>query len=294
MIEDGYPIFNEKDWKAVPGAQAGALILDYKIPNKFRYWACHCLACGNPYVEKREDNLKIGAIGGVTYTSGRKYNGTRSCGCKQNKQFVNANTKGIINEDLTGQVLHGWKLIKKTFIKDSNRSQLYLCQSTIKPSYFDLLSIRHLKDGYVAQAKLANKKYNEIQLSYTEPKNLSYNEQKILQLLKNTNIHGRVQAKFEKCKDKLPLPFDFIIENKYIIEYDGQQHFSSIASWGGDKQLSLTRAHDLIKNKFCFDNNIPLIRIPYNVEYTFEDLKLETTRFLLTPENEEKYYQQGE
>ena len=29
MIEDGYPIFNEKDWKAVPGAQAGALILDY-------------------------------------------------------------------------------------------------------------------------------------------------------------------------------------------------------------------------------------------------------------------------
>ena len=47
---------------------------------------------------------------------------------------------------------------------------------------------------------------------------------------------------------------------------------------------------NLIKNKYCFDNNIPLIRIPYNAEYTIDDLKLETTRFLLTPENEEEYY----
>ena len=291
MIEDGYPIFKENEWKAVPGAQAGALILDYKIPNKQRYWACHCLACGNPYVEKREDNLKIGAIGGKIYSSGRRCNGTRSCGCKQNKQFVNANTTGIINEDLTGQILNDWKLIKKTFIKDSNRSNLYLCQSTIKPCYFDLLSIRHLKDGYVAQAKLANKEYDKIQISYTQPKNLSYNEKNILNLLKNANMHGGVQVKFEQCKDKLPLPFDFIIENKYIIEYDGQQHFKGVSIWGGDEQLSLTRAHDLIKNKFCFDNNIPIIRIPYDADYTIDDLKLETTRFLLTPENEKEYYE---
>ena len=33
--------------------------------------------------------------------------------------------------------------------------------------------------------------------------------------------------------------------------------------------------------------------IPYNVEYTLNDLKLETTRFLLTQENEEAYYQQA-
>ena len=45
-----------------------------------------------------------------------------------------------------------------------------------------------------------------------------------------------------------------------------------------------------MKNKYCFEHNIPLIRIPYNAEYTFEDLKLETTRFLLTPENEQEYY----
>lgn len=40
-----------------------------------------------------------------------------------------------------------------------------------------------------------------------------------------------------------------------------------------------------------YKNNIPLIRIPYNAKYTIEDLRLETTRFLLTPENEKRYYE---
>ena len=47
MIEDGYPIIEESKWKAVPGAQAGALILDYPIKERPKYWACHCLQCGN-------------------------------------------------------------------------------------------------------------------------------------------------------------------------------------------------------------------------------------------------------
>ena len=57
-------------------------------------------------------------------------------------------------------------------------------------------------------------------------------------------------------------------------------------SYGPDSMFLL----DLLKNKYCFEHHIPLIRIPYNVEYNLNDLKLETTRFLLTPENEEQYY----
>ena len=37
------------------------------------------------------------------------------------------------------------------------------------------------------------------------------------------------------------------------------------------------------------ENFITWINRKYE-EYTFEDLKLETTRFLLTPENENQYY----
>ena len=88
MIEDGYPIIKEQEWKAVPGAQAGALILMEIDKEKGgtgikRYWKCKCLKCGREdLVSKREDNLKIGAIGGKVYSSGRRCNGTRSCGCK--------------------------------------------------------------------------------------------------------------------------------------------------------------------------------------------------------------------
>ena len=51
-----------------------------------------------------------------------------------------------------------------------------------------------------------------------------------------------------------------------------------------------THYHDLQKNKYCFEHNIPIIRIPYNEDYDIKDLKLETTRFLLTPKNEREYY----
>ena len=95
--------------------------------------------------------------------------------------------------------------------------------------------------------------------------------------------------------------FDFAVFNKYnntllyLIEFDGSQHFTYFyeennKGWNNKENFDITRKNDLIKNKYCFEHNIPLIRIPYNEEYTFEDLKLETTRFLLTPENENQYY----
>lgn len=281
MIDDGYPIVEK--FTAGVGVRVGKLVMLEKRPPRSgkTYWLCQC-DCGNQK-EVRQDNLSAGARG--------LKGGTRSCGCKQSTCFINPN-KGLKHEDCTGQILNSWKLIKKTNILDSNRSIMYLCQSVLRPDFYDLLSIRHLKDGAIAQAKLANKKYNEIQLSYREPKNLSKNEQRILDMLKKANIHGKMQGTYEKCKNKNVLPFDFIINgNKdYIIEYDGKQHFKVVEHFGGEEGLNIRRAHDFIKNKYCFDNNIPLIRIPYDADYTIDDLKLETTRFLLTPENEEKYY----
>ena len=35
------------------------------------------------------------------------------------------------------------------------------------------------------------------------------------------------------------------------------------------KKILISRENDLLKNKYCFEHNIPLIRIPYNKEYTF-------------------------
>ena len=121
----------------------------------------------------------------------------------------------------------------------------------------------------------------------------SKNEEKIIKLLTKNNIP------FEYQIDYLDLPgkkFDFHIgtnlEKGYIIEYDGQQHFFYTGTgWDTQEHYERTHANDLRKNLYCFENNIPLIRIPYDIDYTIDDLKLKTTRFLLTPENEKEYYE---
>lgn len=47
--------------------------------------------------------------------------------------------------------------------------------------------------------------------------------------------------------------------------------------------------HDLQKNKWCKENNLPLIRIPYtHKEIQFDDLCLQTSKFIY---KDESYYE---
>lgn len=60
------------------------------------------------------------------------------------------------------------------------------------------------------------------------------------------------------------LRFDFYLtNNNTCIEYDGEQHFKPSEIFGGVESFERTKIHDEMKNKFCKDNNIKLIRIPY-------------------------------
>ena len=117
----------------------------------------------------------------------------------------------------------------------------------------------------------------------------SKQEENLIKTLKKEGYAFEYQKRFDDFKEK---EFDFYVNNKYIIEYDGSQHFKYTGSgWDTKEHFERTRKSDLLKNKYCFKNNIPLIRIPYDVDYTTDDLKLESTRYLLTPENEEEYYE---
>lgn len=118
----------------------------------------------------------------------------------------------------------------------------------------------------------------------------SRNEAYIKNLLQQNNINFIHQFYCQENKKR----FDFFVENKYIIEYDGEQHFKYRDSgWNNQENYLITHQRDLEKNKYCFEKHIPLIRIPYDAEYNLNDLKLETTRYLLTPENEKEYYERG-
>jgi len=106
--------------------------------------------------------------------------------------------------------------------------------------------------------------YNHLSGNGCPKCNSSKGEIKVAKYLSDNNINYIEQYKFNDCKNKKPLPFDFYLPNHNMcIEYDGRQHFIPIKRFGGDKALERTKKHDDIKSKYCTDNNIQLIRIHY-------------------------------
>ena len=92
----------------------------------------------------------------------------------------------------------------------------------------------------------------------------SKGEKKIKEYLDNNSIEYIQQYRFEDCRNKKPLPFDFYLpEYNMCIEYDGEQHFSENRAFGGTDRFWTTVIHDAIKNQYCEDNNINILRIPF-------------------------------
>jgi len=58
--------------------------------------------------------------------------------------------------------------------------------------------------------------------------------------------------------------FDFYIPNKNIfIEVDGEQHFKPVEYFGGIDAFKELKKRDFLKNRYCFEINSKLIRIPF-------------------------------
>ena len=94
--------------------------------------------------------------------------------------------------------------------------------------------------------------------------NSSRGETKIDKYLKDNNIKYESQKKFDECKYKNKIPFDFYLPDYNLcIEFDGVQHFEPVNKFGGEEALKINKEKDSIKNKFCKDNNIDLLRIHY-------------------------------
>jgi len=89
-------------------------------------------------------------------------------------------------------------------------------------------------------------------------------EEKIKHFLEKNNIKFIYQKKFDDCKKIKNLFFDFYIEGKNtVIEYDGEQHFFEKSFNQGKHNLAITQERDNIKNNYCFDKKIKIIRISF-------------------------------
>lgn len=86
------------------------------------------------------------------------------------------------------------------------------------------------------------------------------------------------QYKFEDCKNKKQLPFDFyLIKYTTCIEYDGDQHDKIINFFGGFKEYEKRKINDNIKSKYCIDNGITLLRFSGT---NYSNIKIDIIRYL--------------
>lgn len=102
--------------------------------------------------------------------------------------------------------------------------------------------------------------------------NESSGERRVSQVLSELGLKYVSQAKFETCKNKKNLPFDFLVkvdEKKgFLIEYQGIHHYQAF-KYGGmtddeaEKKFECVRNNDGIKEKWCKDRGIALLVIPY-------------------------------
>lgn len=107
----------------------------------------------------------------------------------------------------------------------------------------------------------------------------SKGEKIITKLLEEKNINFKHEFIFSDCKSpkKFPLRFDFYIPDcNTCIEFDGQFHYAETDLRKSDLNYQLKC--DDIKNKYCLDNNINIIRIPYweidNIEKILKDYNI--------------------
>jgi very-short-patch-repair endonuclease len=99
----------------------------------------------------------------------------------------------------------------------------------------------------------------------------SIGEERISNYLIKNNIVYQKQKSFNGCIYVNKMQFDFFLPHKNIcIEYDGKQHFEPIEYFGGYDSFESQKKKDSIKNKFCMENNLKLIRIPY---YQYKDIE---------------------
>lgn len=232
---------------------SGIKVLSFAgIKNRSAMWNCECF-CGNKFITKGTD---------------LRNNHTKSCGCVRKEKAANHLKQIDRIIDLTGQRFGKLTVIKDSGERASNRCVLWECKCDC---------------GNIIKVSSDSLRNNNQKSCGCER---SKGEYIIAQLLLQNNIPFETQKTFDKCRfsDTNALAkFDFYVNNQYLIEFDGIQHFDVRYGWNTEEYSSKTFRHDQYKNQWCKENNIPLIRIPYThlPKLCLEDLLLDKSNFIL-------------
>mgnify|MGYP003369435591 FL=1 len=192
------------------------------------------------------------------YGPSLKYGNTLSCGCASREHTKKKNRDSA--ESHIGEK-YGWLTIEKCFLKGN--TYWYNCKCGCGNTV-EVIG-KNLFNGNTSSCGCMNSKANELTAKILDKYNICYKR----------------EYRFEDCKDKKPLPFDFAVFNEEgeltgLIELNGSLHYStSGTSWDTKDRLLYQQKHDYIKRAFCEKNRIPFLIVPY---WFFNELE----KFIIT------------
>jgi hypothetical protein len=223
-----------------------------------RIWHCKCECKEHNELDVVAYMLKNGSV--------------RSCGCLQKEIAQQMGAQRALS--LVGEQFGLLTVIKQ--MPSVNGRSMWLCECACEGHNQKIVSGMNLQRGHISSCGCLKKSLGE----YT-----------IEQILKNNQIKFEKNVHFDDCKFSdtgCHAYFDFYVNKEYIIEYDGEQHynptcFNGIKDVNAMENFQKTQQHDQIKNDYCFDKNIPIIRIPYThlKNISLEDLLIKTSKFVL-------------
>ena len=234
------------------GQKFERLTVLYELPirkNGSIVWHCKC-DCGNEC--------------DVISASLRSHR-TKSCGCLKQESDRKTKNNWI---DLTGQKFGHLTAIKKVE-SDKYGHTRWECECDCPAHTHLIVYGDNLRRGHTQSCGCERRSHGELAIE---------------QILIDNSIPYQQEYSTFKFASGMSAKFDFYIDNKYFIEYDGETHYKyNLHGWHDEEQLKAQQERDMIKNQWCKDNNIPLIRIPYTHldDLCIEDLQLETSKFIV-------------
>ena len=178
-----------------------------------------------------------GRTGYITRLNGLKTGNTQSCGCAH-------------NPDLTGRRFGRLTVLHQ--VESDTPQRRWLCRCNCGTEV-EALSY-WLTSGHVRSCGcLRSETHSSAEIF-------------IRKILDEKNIPYIAEYAFPDCVGVKgwKLRFDFYLpKHKMAIEYDGQQHYRPVEFWGGTEKHELQQENDAIKNSYCSNNGILLLRLPY-------------------------------
>lgn len=212
------------------------VVISSARPQKGTLWLCQC-DCGHMIVASTV-NLNRGHV--------------KSCGCLRRECELSRLKYKM------GDIINGFKFLRRDFSKQTSGG-----------SYYWVVECPHCNKIYsVSPESILHRNVQSCGCL-----SISKGESSIAHLLDKDGITYKTQVTFPDLISKRGgrLKFDFAIYDERdrllsLIEYDGEQHFIPKERFGGGNDFQTLQENDVLKNQYCKDKGLILIRIPYTVK----------------------------